>query len=204
MLILIRHGQSTANADGLLVGRLDVSLTDQGREQAAALAGMLDGVVAARSSSLQRARDTASLAMPGIVSDIDDAFIEQDFGIYDGVRDKDVPAEVWRAFRESHDEPFGGGESLADVDARVHARLDQWHEDPSSLLHDPHRHVAVVSHVSPIKSAVAWALGVGGHVAWRLRLDNASVTTISARSGSPYLLSYNDVSIRRRDRSVDR
>jgi len=204
VLILIRHGQSTANADGLLVGRLDVSLTDTGREQAAALAGTLDGVVAVRSSSLQRARDTALLAVPEIVAEIDDAFIEQDFGMYDGVRDKDVPGEVWRAFRESHEEPFGGGESLADVDARVHARLDQWHEDPSSLLHDPDRHVVVVSHVSPIKSAVAWALGVGGHVAWRLRLDNASVTTISARSGSPYLLSFNDVSIRRKDQGGNR
>ena len=36
MLILVRHGESVANAQGLLLGRTDAELTELGRTQAAA------------------------------------------------------------------------------------------------------------------------------------------------------------------------
>ncbi|WP_284246686.1 histidine phosphatase family protein, partial [Methylobacterium haplocladii] len=36
-LILVRHGESTANAAGAFTGRLDVPLTERGREQARAV-----------------------------------------------------------------------------------------------------------------------------------------------------------------------
>ena len=37
MLILVRHGESVANAQGLLLGRTDAELTDVGRAQAVAV-----------------------------------------------------------------------------------------------------------------------------------------------------------------------
>jgi len=197
VLILIRHGQSTANAAGLLVGRTDAALTDTGRQQARDLAAALRSVVAGASSPLARARETAALALSHLEITDELAFIEQDYGSLDGAAMSDVPAHQWAAFRSTHDAALGDGESLADVDARVHARLEAMREDDRSLLHDPERHLAIVSHVSPIKSAVAWALGVHGSVAWRLRLDNASLTTIGVRDAGPYLVTYNDVSARR-------
>ncbi len=197
MLILVRHGQSTANAAKLLVGRTDAELTAMGREQAAALSGSLESAGALLASPLVRARETARLAVPHLAAQIDDAFVEQDYGTYDGRSDTEVPREEWAAFRSHHDATLGGGESLADVDARVHARLNDFLADATSLLHDAHRHLVIVSHVSPIKSAVTWALGVPGSVAWRLRLDNASLTTIAVRASGPFLVSYNDVSARR-------
>ena len=36
MLILVRHGESTGNADGLLLGRIDAPLTERGPAQARA------------------------------------------------------------------------------------------------------------------------------------------------------------------------
>ena len=41
--------------------------------------------------------------------------------------------------------------------------------------------MAVVSHVSPIKTAVAWALDVGIEIAWRSHLSQASVCRIDIR-----------------------
>ena len=41
MLILVRHGQSEANAAGLLLGRLDSPLTELGRRQAKVLGEVL-------------------------------------------------------------------------------------------------------------------------------------------------------------------
>jgi probable phosphoglycerate mutase len=204
VLILVRHGQSTANAAGLLVGRTDAALTERGRDQARSLAEHLEDVVAVVSSPLQRARETAALALPGLEVELEEAFIEQDYGRYDGLAMAEVPEAEWRQFREVHGAALGGGESLDDVDARVHARLSEWAEGSDSLLADPRRHLVVVSHVSPIKSAVAWALGVPGSVAWRLRLDNATLTTIGVRGGGAFLAGYNEAPAGRRVHSTRR
>jgi broad specificity phosphatase PhoE len=51
--------------------------------------------------------------------------------------------------------------------------------------------VVVVSHVSPIKAAVAWALDAGVAVTWHLYLAPASITRISTAGGRRVLQSYN-------------
>ncbi|MEI8126462.1 MAG: histidine phosphatase family protein [Actinomycetota bacterium] len=198
MLILIRHGQSTANDAGLLVGRTDTPLTQRGREQASALSELLTHVEQVVVSPLARARETAALALPHASALIDEAFIEVDYGQLESTPLGDVGRANWELFQNDHDFVMGGGESLAHVDARVQSRLEEWLRDEESLLHHPSRHVAVVSHVSPIKSAVAWALGAPGNVVWRMRLDNASTTTIGARQGRPFLVTYNEVTPRYR------
>jgi broad specificity phosphatase PhoE len=53
--------------------------------------------------------------------------------------------------------------------------------------------VVVVSHVSPIKAAVVWALGAEPTLALRLQLDNGSLSTVAWRRGTPVLLAYNVV-----------
>ena len=52
-----------------------------------------------------------------------------------------------------------------------------------------------MSHVSPIKAAVCWALGVEQRATWRMQLGLASITRIgTARDGTPHLLSFNETS----------
>ncbi len=48
-----------------------------------------------------------------------------------------------------------------------------------------------MSHVSPVKAAVAWALGVGDQIAWRTQLDNASITQVLMRGNRPALSLFN-------------
>ena len=191
VIILIRHGQTTTNARQLLVGRSDPELTALGERQARALRRRLEGVVELWSSPLRRARRTAALAMPHLDVVVKESFIEVDYGILDGQPLSSVSADQWRAFEFDHDLALGGGESLQDVDRRVHAELDAMLANRASLLYDQHRHLAIVSHVSPIKSATVWALGVSGSVAWRTRLDNGSITTIGTRQDSPTLVDFN-------------
>jgi len=193
VLILLRHGQTATNAQGLLVGRSDPPLTELGRTQARALASVLENVGALVSSPLRRARETAALAVPQRTAVIDDAFIEVDYGTLEGTSLASVPAPLWRSFATDHDVALGGGESLADVDRRVHARLQEWMDDATSLLHSASEHLVVVSHVSPIKSALAWALGAPGSIAWRSQLVNGSLTTITSRRGEPVLINFNVV-----------
>ena len=52
--------------------------------------------------------------------------------------------------------------------------------------------VVAVSHVSPIKAAVSWALGAGEELGWRMFLDLASITRIGGRNGQGSLIGYND------------
>jgi probable phosphoglycerate mutase len=62
-IILIRHGQSTANASGVWQGQLDYPLSDEGRRQArhAGLALIGEPPGALYSSPLSRAFETASI-----------------------------------------------------------------------------------------------------------------------------------------------
>lgn len=193
MIILLRHGQTTTNAQGLLVGRSDPHLTELGERQARALAPYLEGVELVWTSPLARARETAALALPAVGARVNEAFVEVDYGDLDGQPVSVLTGEHWRTFEHGHELAFGGGESLAAVDRRVHAALEELLSDEGSLLHDARRHLAIVSHVSPIKSATIWALGASPSTAWRTRLDNGSITTIGVRGATPQLVRFNMV-----------
>jgi probable phosphoglycerate mutase len=191
VIILIRHGQTTTNAQRLLVGRSDPALTELGERQAIALRPLLSRVREVWTSPLQRARCTAALAIPDVEAVVKEPFIEVDYGSLDGQSLSVVSEEQWRAFEHDHNTAFGDGESLASVDQRVHAELHMLLMDPTSLLHSSTTDLAIVTHMSPIKSAVTWALGVPGSAAWRMNLRNASITTITTRLSTPTLLNYN-------------
>ena len=66
MLILVRHGESTGNAEGRLLGRIDSPLTERGSAQARSLADAVAGATRLISSPLARARDTAEALGTGL------------------------------------------------------------------------------------------------------------------------------------------
>jgi broad specificity phosphatase PhoE len=193
VIILIRHGQTTSNAARLLVGQSDPALTELGERQARALRPFLADVVEVWTSPLQRARATAALAVPSVAATVMQSFIEVDYGALDGSPLSEVTEEQWRAFERDHDTAFGNGESLASVDQRVQGALDALLADQRSLIHHATSHLAIFSHMSPIKSAMTWALGVPGSVAWRMNLSNGSMTTVGSRMWTPSLMNYNVV-----------
>lgn len=184
MLIVVRHGRTEANASGLLLGRrLDPGLDELGRRQASALAkvvGVADRVI---SSPLRRTRETAEAL--GAKVEIDERWVEIDYGDLDGMPLKDVPPEIWAQWRADTSFTPGGGESLADLGTRVRAAADDLLEESRE------RDVVVVTHVSPIKAAAGWALGVGDEVAWRMWCAPASITRIDVTGSSPSLHAYN-------------
>lgn len=195
MLVLVRHGESEANAAGLLAGRADYPLTERGRAQARAtaaaigrLVGREGGLVALVSSPASRALDTAAevaAALGGVRVEVDERFAELDYGEFEGLPPGALPAETWGRWRtDPHFRPRGG-ETLAEVHARVRrACLDLVPRAGAGL-------VVVVSHVSPIKAAVAWALGLGPETSWRLSLAVASLSAIRMAPSAPVLALFN-------------
>jgi broad specificity phosphatase PhoE len=184
VLLLVRHGRTAANASGLLLGHADPPLDDTGRAQAAALGPACASVVRVVCSPLQRARETA--AALGAPVEVDERWIELDYGEYDQVPISDVPAEAWGRWRRDLDFTPPGGESLRSLGRRVQAACEEL--APAAV----HEDIAVVTHVSPIKAATAWALGVGDEVAWRLYVAPGSLTRIGITDRGPILRSFNE------------
>ncbi len=191
MLVLLRHGQSSANAAGLLTGRGDVPLTETGRRQAAALAPLLGPVTRLISSPLARARDTAELLGLGIAPEIDERWVEIDYGRLEGRPLGELGEAEWRRWRADLSFRAGGGETLAEVGVRVRAALEELFGEDGAGARDSAGDVVVVSHVSPIKAAVAWALGASDDLAWRLQLSTGSLTRIGWGAAGPVLHTYN-------------
>ena len=194
MLILIRHGESVANAQGLLLGRTDAELTQKGMAQAASVGQLLrDPVLELRTSPLSRARDTAALLAIDVPVEVDDRWVEVDYGEYECQPLSDIPADIWREWQRDPGFRPAGGESLAEVDARVPAACDELFTTEGLGARDPGGDIVVVSHVTPIKAAVAWALGMGAELSWRLHLQTASVTRIGWGNGHPVLHGFNEL-----------
>jgi broad specificity phosphatase PhoE len=191
-LVIVRHGRTAFNATGRLQGRTDNPLDDVGEEQARRVARHLlpaldrDAIII--SSPLVRAQQTAGAIAEelGLEIAVDDRWIEIDYGVYEGVPQADVPADVWAAWRSDPSFAPEAGESLRSVQERV----SQACEDLLVTLDG--RTAVIVTHVSPIKSSIAWALGVDVGIGWRTHLDTASVSRIAVTPRGPVLRTFNE------------
>ena len=186
MLLIVRHGRTVANASGLLQGRVDNPLDAVGRQQAQEISLALGTVDIVVSSPLQRARETAEPL--GLPLRLDERWIELDYGEWDELPITEVTANQWAQWRSDSTFAPPGGESLAELDQRVAEACNDLLAEAAEL------NVAVFTHVSPIKSAMAWALGVEEQISWRLQVGQAQISRIAVREGRPLLTSFNEAS----------
>jgi probable phosphoglycerate mutase len=182
-LIIVRHGESTWNAEERLQGQLDPPLSERGREQARALAAAFDfsGYPPERvvCSDLSRARETAELlgVEPGRY---DPRWREIDIGEWGGRTAAEVDAEGsgltnWRGGPRTAPD----GEPWPDFAARVSGAADELAAAGGSWL--------VVSHGGCVRVLCAHITGAD-----HLRLGspgNASATTFELGE-RPRLMSY--------------
>ncbi|HSL57710.1 MAG TPA: histidine phosphatase family protein [Acidimicrobiales bacterium] len=95
-LLLVRHGQSTWNADGRWQGQADPPLSDLGRLQARHAAASVGAVAAIYASHLERARVTAEiigeeLGIGPVI--VDERLSERDAGEWSGLTRPEIEAE---------------------------------------------------------------------------------------------------------------
>ena len=130
-LWLVRHGETEWSKSGRHTGSTDIPLTATGREQAAALRGLLADLrpVLVVCSPRQRAQDTAQLA--GLdVDEVTDDLAEWNYGEYEGLTTPEIREHDpgWMIFTH----PTPGGETSEQVRTRADrvlgraaARLDE-------------------------------------------------------------------------------
>ena len=189
ILILLRHGRTPNNAEARLQGQFDSPLDEVGFEQAAAVGRAIrqrwavDRVVA---SSRRRTKQTARAAGLGdLPTTIDDRWMEIDFGAYDDRRIGEVMAELGAAWASDISYVPPDGESMAALHERVGEAIAEMAEEAMT------RNVVVVTHATPIKSAVAWLLGGGAEMIMRLRVSLASLTVFGPVAHGLVLTEFN-------------
>jgi len=176
-LLLARHPEVQANADGIYVGRSDSPYTPLGVEQArtlaAAVAAWRPDIV--RSSPLRRAREVAeAVAAGGVPLTVDDELTEIDFGqaegmTYNEARRHGIPMDFLGGPADAA--PFGGGETWGEFGKRLRRAAD-------AILGGPDRQ-AVVTHGGVFRGLVVTFLEVQASRAWRFSIPPASIATLT-------------------------
>jgi probable phosphoglycerate mutase len=192
--LLLRHGQTPMSVDKRFSGIGDPELTELGRAQAAAAAARLagSGATAVVSSPLSRARETAGLVAEALGVDlaVEPGLRETDFGDWEGYTFAEVkqkwPRELdaWLA-DTGVAPPFG--ESFDATATRVRQARDR------VLASHGGQTVVLVSHVTPIKTLLRFALDAPPTALYRMHLDLASLSEVQWFADGPTVVrSMND------------
>ena len=181
---LIRHALVAENERARLYGVMDVSLCPDALVAQVpmyqALAARLPRPATWCCTPLSRTRLTAGAIFAAGYPEqrllVEPGLIEQNLGDYQGLGHSDLPpllqAPAHPFWPLAATERPPGGESMADVLARVGAALD------ALVERHPGEDVVVVSHGGAIRAAVAHALAVDAGRALHLSVYNLSLTRL--------------------------
>jgi probable phosphomutase (TIGR03848 family) len=199
--ILVRHGRSTANTEGVLAGwSPGVALDDTGRAQATALAARLAALplAAVVCSPLQRCQETVAPLLatrPELTLHTEDRIGECHYGDWTGRKLSELAAEpLWETVqRHPSAAVFPGeeGESLRAMQARAVDAVRDWNARIEAE-HGPDAVYALCSHGDIIKALVADALGLHLDLFQRITAAPCSVTAIGYTPHRPFLLRLGD------------
>jgi len=195
-IILVRHGETEANKEGIFRGRADFPLNENGLRQAEALARELarfkvDFVI---SSPLSRALKTAQkiAESQSCPLRVDERFTNISLGKWEGVPHKVVAEKYPREYELWLTQPeklkIPGGETLSEVMTRSVAALVEYAETNSG------RTFVVVSHRAVLKPLIAGLLEIKEPYFWKIHMDTGAYTVFhhtKARGFVLYVHNYN-------------
>ena len=202
-IILVRHGETDWNVEGIFRGRLDVELNELGIKQAGLLAKYLADkpLLAVYSSPLKRALRTAQIVASYHDIDVKIAadLIDFDFGEWQGLSHDMVKEKYQALYNEWLKNPHlvrpPRGESLDEVRKRAYSLI--------SRLIIKHEGTAVlVSHRVVNKVLICTLLGLDNSHFWNIRVDTCGVTTFVYERERFVLTRHNDTSFLKRGRDT--
>ena len=194
VIVLVRHGETDWNRERIFRGRADISLNDNGLEQARKTARALRDmpVEAVYSSPLSRALMTAReiASVFNLPVETVEAFNDIDFGEWEGMPVRDVgekyPAEFRRWRETPHLEAPPGGEAFPAVRERAGRQLDRLAGSRESGA------LVVVTHRVVLKLLLIAALKLGEEKFWSLQQDPCAVNILHYRQGRYILSRFNE------------
>lgn len=200
VVLLVRHGRSSANTAGILAGWTPgVHLDDRGREQAGQIGSALSGIRLAQivASPLERTIQTAEAIMDAQRGRADiaiDARVgECRYGSWSGRKLSQLSRRpLWRTIQSRPSAvrfPGDDGESMVEMQTRALSAIHDW----NSVLGRSATY-AVVSHGDVIKAVIADALGMHLDMFQRIVVDPGSVSVIHYSDDAPLVERVNDTS----------
>ncbi len=191
-IVVVRHGETEWGVVGRFAGRADIKLTAKGRSQAMSvgrrIAPLKPDLIL--TSPLRRCRDTAeAIAIAGkgerVLVEVSEGLVDGLLGDWTGLTPSLI-ARGWpdefAAWKQSADVAPPGGETFNEIRARTSAVVDQTLRDRAG------RTIVMVTHAATAKMIIAEALGVPSDVAYRLRVDNASMSAFTVSADGAFLV----------------
>ena len=191
---LLRHGETMANREGLVLGTSDAPLTKVGRFQATMAAKTIAGFKtdALFSSPYNRAKETASYIQT--VTDLSPVFLddlrEMNSGEMEGSdasRMKELyPSYLSQWKKDPANTRPPGGETLGEVHERA------WNACQWVSKKNPNNHVVIVSHLFPIQGIICRSLGLNSAHYSKIKLDLGSISKIIFEDNDAFVVNIND------------
>ena len=178
----MRHGQADNNVNRILVGRhIESHLTEYGKHQALDTAKYLGEISIDKVlvSPVVRTIETAEIVCEylGLDYQIDERLYEIELGRLVGMNYEEIISKYGNLFLEFYTEneaaltPYGV-ESFASIKQRIKNILDEMAETYSD------RNVLMISHLDPIKAAIAIILDLKPESLYKWQIRNASLTIL--------------------------
>jgi probable phosphoglycerate mutase len=191
VLILVRHGETSANIDQVWHGSIDTPLTPRGQRQAERVAERIrttfPGVSALYSSNLQRARHTADAIADALRLSrrSNDDLREYGLGSWEGKSFAELYKDLgfFDEIRRDPDFAPHGGETPGGVASRLSGALAQIADD------HPGETVVVVTHGGALSMAMGTLLD-GHYTDWHAVMHNCAISEFVFEP-KPALLSFN-------------
>jgi broad specificity phosphatase PhoE len=182
--VLVRHAETEWSRDGRHTGRMDVHLTEHGRDAARALRERLArwsfALVLVSPSS--RARETCELCGLDAAAQVRADLLEWDYGEYEGLTTPEIRAQRpdWLLWRDG----CPGGESPAEVGARADRLVAEVAAGDGG--------VAVFSHGHMLRVLGARWIGLGPESGARLGLSTGAICVLGHERQTTVLARWND------------
>ena len=181
-MILMRHGQADNNVNRILVGRhIESHLTEYGKHQVLDTAKYLGEISIDKVlvSPVVRTIETAEIVCEylGLDYQIDERLYEIELGRLVGMNYEEIISKYGNLFLEFYTEneaaltPYGV-ESFASIKQRIKNILDEMAKTYSD------RNVLMISHLDPIKAAIAIILDLKPESLYKWQIRNASLTIL--------------------------
>ena len=182
----MRHGQAENNVNRILVGRhIESHLTEQGRQQVADAAKQLKTISIDKVyvSPVTRAIETAKIICDvlGMTYEIDERLYEIELGKLVGMNYEEVITKYGNLFLRfyTEDDPILEGFGVETFDS-VKARVKKFLEEVVLKFED--KNILTVTHLDPIKAALATVLDLKPQALYRWHIRNASLTILKHES----------------------
>lgn len=189
-LIIVRHGQTQMNVEGIFFGKLDPELNAKGKEQCETARKILEERYtydAVYSSDLKRASETAEIVnYLGLPITLDKRLQEIDFGIFEGLSYEEIqkkyPVECEKSKNEWRTFDFVTGESLEILQQRAVEFVESLDKTKDNL---------VVTHWGVINCILSWYFADKLESYWKYNINNGGICIMEFADDFPILKGLN-------------